>query len=791
MTVWFVFVGSALAMWKHSRVVGVSCGQAASTLIPGCGSEEYDCLCGSSLYIYAVQSCIGRETGYHSTAMGEAYDTFAQHQCYLHNAFPDALDAFSPANVESNVTVSQPDFDRAYIGEYNNLHQKDQAVWLGLGLVFYWAALIAGVSIRRLIMNIAIRLVHNRSVMKKPYAPQIWFQRNILIPALYGRRHCVKIKMFRGWLQFSLATRFETIVILIYLLLMIIFMITPYSLHDNDPLFPSKWKEMMRYSSDRAGIMATVQIPLFVLFALRNNILIWVTGWPYASFNVYHRALARICYALLIVHAVTKHIFSASYGGSLTKYYYPVPYFRFGVSSLGLMSIMIVLGSMRLKFYQVFYWFHISCALGSLIMAILHLVGIGWQEPLWICLGIWILDLLLRLGRIFLFNFCFILSPLYGSRSTTFATVRVFNDDVVSVQVTLPVRWIFEPGQYVYLHTKWWLLLGGHPFSVVGKSDEGEGLELLCRSRNGMTKRWCEKLLERGCEPRYPVTVPLCVEGPYGKGAPVERYDEGLVIAGGIGITGVLGYIEKMAQSSRYGEIPKRVTLIWTIRKMNDIDPVARRLVTLSKLPGVDIQIYCRSQRDHNWYTDPSSRIFSDKSGPQSPTQQDSPIKTSLGSRNFSYSKNQPSSMNEINPFDDRHVSRVYQTSVEPQLRFQDPHFLNSGLVDRMIDNSSFERLPQSEEFYHLEKPLGGTSPSSSYASRLENAKTEIYPAARAGRADIDTLVKEHIYNAEGSIAVIGCGPDGMMDDLNQAVCAYLDGAAHGRVDYFEEAYSW
>lgn len=791
MIVLSLLFGAATAMWSHSHVVGISCGEAASGLIPGCGTEEYDCLCGSSLYIYAVQSCIGRETGYQSTQMGEAYDSFIRQQCYLHNAFPNALDAFSPANVQSNVTVSQSLYDKAYIGEYNNLHQKDQAVWLGLGLVFYWAALIALVSVRRLAINISIRLVHNRSVMQKPCYPLIWFQRYILIPALFSDRHVVRFKIFGGWLQFGFATRFETIVVLIYLLLMIIFMLTPYSLHDNDPLFQSKWKEMMRYSSDRAGIMATIQIPLFVLFAMRNNVLIWLTGWSYSSFNVYHRALARICYGLLIVHAVTKHIFSASYHGSLTKYYYPVPYFRFGVSALGLMSIMVAVGSMRGKFYRVFYWLHVSCALGALIMSIFHLVGIGWQEPLWICLAVWITDLVLRFGRILLFNFCFLLSPLHGSRSTTFATMRVFNEDTVSVQVTLPVRWKYEPGQYVYLHTKWWLLLGGNPFSVVGKSEEGEGLELLCRAREGVTKSLCRKLVARGCEPKYPVTLPLWIEGPYGQGAPVERYDEGLIIAGGIGITGVLGYVEKMAHSSRYGEIPKRVTLVWTIRKMNDIDPVVWRLSKLKQMPGVEICIYCRSPREHVWYTDPLNQI----TGGYNDLESQNPSKFSHHipeSNNYSPTRRTSEDSTEVNPFHDRNISEIYVSQREIQQRFQEPHFIQSGLADRMVDrNGSSVTLPEPLEFTQLEKVFGGSSETPNYIQRLEAAKSEIYPIARAGRADIHSLVKDHIYHAEGSIGVIGCGPDKMMDALNQAVCAYLDGAEHGRVDYYEEAYTW
>jgi hypothetical protein len=67
-------------------------------------------------------------------------------------------------------------------------------------------------------------------------------------------------------------------------------------------------------------------MPLFTLFALRNNLLIWITGWSYAQFNTYHRAVSRVTHMQFIVHSITKHVFSASYGASLVKYFihYPI-----------------------------------------------------------------------------------------------------------------------------------------------------------------------------------------------------------------------------------------------------------------------------------------------------------------------------------------------------------------------------------------------------------------------------------------------------------------------------------
>ena len=49
--------------------------------------------------------------------------------------------------------------------------------------------------------------------------------------------------------------------------------------------------------------MSVANLPIFFLFAGRNNVLIWVTGWPYKDFQVFHKWIARIAVGGAIVHA--------------------------------------------------------------------------------------------------------------------------------------------------------------------------------------------------------------------------------------------------------------------------------------------------------------------------------------------------------------------------------------------------------------------------------------------------------------------------------------------------------
>jgi len=50
--------------------------------------------------------------------------------------------------------------------------------------------------------------------------------------------------------------------------------------------------------------MSFANFTLLWLFGGRNNILIWMTGWSFATFNVFHRHIARVATLQGIAHSV-------------------------------------------------------------------------------------------------------------------------------------------------------------------------------------------------------------------------------------------------------------------------------------------------------------------------------------------------------------------------------------------------------------------------------------------------------------------------------------------------------
>ena len=85
------------------------------------------------------------------------------------------------------------------------------------------------------------------------------------------------------------------------------------SLAENLLLFfssPSTRVQVWRYVSDRTGVLAMSNMPIIWAFSMRNNVLIWITGWNYSTLNTFHRWVARIATIEAIIHSIGYTVFS-------------------------------------------------------------------------------------------------------------------------------------------------------------------------------------------------------------------------------------------------------------------------------------------------------------------------------------------------------------------------------------------------------------------------------------------------------------------------------------------------
>jgi hypothetical protein len=78
---------------------------------------------------------------------------------------------------------------------------------------------------------------------------------------------------------------------------------------DPSTSYPETKVQLTRYISDRAGILSIANVPIFWLFATRNDPLLWLTGWSFATYNRFHRWVARVSTIQAIVHSIGYSIF--------------------------------------------------------------------------------------------------------------------------------------------------------------------------------------------------------------------------------------------------------------------------------------------------------------------------------------------------------------------------------------------------------------------------------------------------------------------------------------------------
>ena len=109
------------------------------------------------------------------------------------------------------------------------------------------------------------------------------------------------------WLIGNAPTLGQAWYIIAFILLNIILTCVGYKLLSplKHPWGYNKRGEILAYAGYRTGEFAFGLLPLTILFAGRNNILLWLTNWSHSTYLLLHRWIAR----LFVLHTVLHSIF--------------------------------------------------------------------------------------------------------------------------------------------------------------------------------------------------------------------------------------------------------------------------------------------------------------------------------------------------------------------------------------------------------------------------------------------------------------------------------------------------
>lgn len=602
-----VFISSAFAT-KSQDALFRSCIEAlkpynfqcASEYAMGKGLRISRCQCWSPEYIASFYECAKETPGTKPNEMGKAIRTMI-YMCEKDNLrvgltehdvqhiyengtryFVNAEELGDPEHLLMHkVTICTPvRLPTDVMAEYFHTCASwfftvySGALFGGLILAYFGFVLVCGMiaNFTKRVFPKQVKSIANSSLVLK-------FRGKIAYPALFGYRHSVPFKALGGFINMSVPTRAQGVVLTGYFIMFIIFNFVKYEFFDNNRPFLGPAHQISRVIGDRTGIMASAHLPLIFLFAGRNNIMLTLTNWSYDTMNVYHRWVSRGMYVLVVIHAISFTIAFKIEG------YYESEFARspnvWGITAgvCGGFMIFFAARTFRVNFYEWFLWFH-------RIMAIFFICGMvyhtkthsqSYNEFVWASVAIWVLDRFLRIIRIM------------ASSVTAKAECKVYPEEIVKVKIDYSNFWGPSPGDYVFVYFmkpvfgRW----ENHPFTTYPSPVPGEEKKLvMCiRAREGKTRQLHNYICNM---PKREMSCHVLLDGPYGQRFPIENNDSILLIAGGIGVTATYSYAAKLRA---LGE-RKQIIFLWTIRSLENLLFFKEELEFLLKDDRIQVQIF-------------------------------------------------------------------------------------------------------------------------------------------------------------------------------------------------------
>ncbi|KAL4734571.1 ferric reductase like transmembrane component-domain-containing protein [Aspergillus similis] len=419
----------------------------------------------------------------------------------------------------------------------------------------------------------------------------------------------------RKILCWTFSNRAEALVTLGFWIHSITLCSVSYRLSMDNIYWPSTTTQLIRYMADRTGIISLANLPLLWLFAGRNNICAWATGWDFATFNIFHRHVAWIATIQAVVHTVLYLVLFFENSNPWRKL--SKPYLLWGTLAMALMILILpaAVTWFRHRAYETFLFIHIVFSIALLVGCFYHTIIFETHEYwfyLWLPVGIWVFDRGLRIIRLITGNVHVRFHHGSGTRIQVTTSTATYDKaaDLITLTVvpgsaanTRPC-----PGRYYFLYQPFRLTgWESHPFTLgrweyqvkVGRSVLGSArpttrvikgdetvdvsqIPLLSDSSNSdgaMTGSssanepsdlemnleltfwirpydgWTRQLKDRCLRsPDFSTKSTILLEGPYGHEFPLWRYDSVLLLAGGTGIASAIPYIrDHIARSGPLG----------------------------------------------------------------------------------------------------------------------------------------------------------------------------------------------------------------------------------------------
>ncbi|KAI1953886.1 hypothetical protein LOZ57_000228 [Ophidiomyces ophidiicola] len=469
-----------------------------------------------------------------------------------------------------------------------------------------------------------------------------WAKAHLFFPPAVGDYH----QRLLYWC--TIPTRMEAMVIVSFYLLSLGLTVIGHDVFKGNLHWDDVFTQTWRYLSDRTGIMAYANLVVLWLFGGRNNPFLWATGWSFGTFNLFHRAIARVATIQAIIHSVGYTVLTLN--TNTYSVYWPSAWWYMGaVGTIG-MSLLLGFSSiwLRRNYYEVFLLIHILLSVVVLVGLFIHTsIFVGkynaYDIYLWPVVVVWVVDRIARLVKLARCNF-----HVQRNGMKLITSKGRANYDRASNLIRLEISpgsstLLPQPGQFYYIYQPLkWRGYESHPFTAGSWAESPKVVQdgmythlntemtkdraaarrkiiFWIRPFNGWTRRLRSECLR---SQDYTIHSTFLIEGPYGNPISLHTYENVILIAGGTGIAGVWPHLEEHMRRSyvsarglatEHGpetsdmseSLPsavtctKNITLIFASRQqaLND-ELFCSETLSLLEQKGVKIEFYSTSQSD-------------------------------------------------------------------------------------------------------------------------------------------------------------------------------------------------
>jgi len=720
---------------------------------------EYKCRCLSPEFLGTVLLCIDDNTD-EIDELTRAFD-YIKEVCGVQGSkkysFTQLIDVFDnatshaiPVSVVNGLNKSQlhnpviPDAQRFASSQESVrrlLNHRYKSTKYGVGLIGYW-----GLSLILATTNNVLQWCFPYIYMNMNGDTTRWLREHVICPQLISESHFRKnsrINTFVNSLLRSFPIRVQSITVAFYMALVTIFCTVDYQLYRPNSIFPWKNAQLFAYIADRTGILAITQLPMLILFSGRNNVLQLITGWPYRTFNIFHRWIARTVWILVLLHAVFYVAFTASCSNYRERWM--INKWRWANTAFVAASISIFLSSryFRRKCHQLFVSSHQILAIIFVLGCWYHCLTLGWMEFLYITVAIWALEYFSRFGKI-------MLSGGIVQGKCTLVLNKKLEPHSLRITVHHSGWWRSFPGAYSYLYfLKPKFFWQSHPFTILGpaRQEDFNKLVFLIRIKNGITKKLGNYIMR---QENLMCTLPMLVEGPYGSTIPFKAYQHSIFFAGGVGITVVYTFAMDLAHTYLADKAKNHsINVIWSAPTISAIEEFVDEIEALSRFEMVKVIIYLTRELE-------AILPIDDQELKIAPKEMGDPIEL---------------------------VNSCTDLSNNELVHLLDPLSTGSKELPTELNQRMNEIISTTEE---------RVSPVEYDATREKLQNVFFRCKVNLGRRpSIKKELPGLLKLIPDTTAVVSCGPDKMNRDVRNAVAKSLREPNKGRIDYFEEELVW